>query len=245
MRPPHDPQRRAPDPPRGRSLSASPRNATAAALLKGGTAERANPYRSKPPAFRAPTPRQPPARDFSSRAASTPRTCSPRTGGSTRDSGYAPHAFADGLLVHGNLKAESEDSPWSVRSFAAVGRPRRPRGSLSFRSHEPLELLPDLPFVSEPVLGPRRRALFRRRWTRVSIATGLDVATRSAGHTPCSIRCTAAARWISAMTRSDSTARRLAELAAAPLGVALSWSTLRIPGRRASTAASARSAFGR
>ena len=138
--------------------------------------------------------------------------------------------------MHGNLKAESEDSPWSVRSFAAVGEAAEAAGLTLLPVRTNLwELLPDLPFVSRESLSSGLAAtahLFRRRWTRVSIATGLDVASEVPRGTHPMLDPLYGSSAVDIrhdpirLTRLE----RLAELAAAPLGVARLVVCLAYPG---------------
>lgn len=90
-----------------------------------------------------------------------------------------PHAFADGLLLHGNLMAESEDSPWSVRAQAAAVEAAEAAGLTLLPIRTNLwELQPDLPFVTRESLSSGLAAaahVFRRRWARVCLASGFDI----------------------------------------------------------------------
>jgi len=213
--------------------------ATAAALLKGWYGGPRDPIPIEAAGgFRAPTPRQP-ARSglFFTGGIDSSHLLSANRRQYPRDSPSAhPHAFADGLLVHGNLKAESEDSPWSVRSFAAVGEAAEAAGLTLLPVRTNLwELLPDLPFVSRESLSSGLAAtahLFRRRWTRVSIATGLDVASEVPRGTHPMLDPLYGSSAVDIrhdpirLTRLE----RLAELAAAPLGVARLVVCLAYPG---------------
>ncbi|HEY1251817.1 MAG TPA: hypothetical protein VGH97_11555 [Thermoanaerobaculia bacterium] len=199
--------------------------ATAAALLQGWYGGARDPIPIEPAAgFRAPVPRLPARAGFffsggidSSHLLHVNRLQFPRE---------HPHSFADGLLLHGNLKAESEDSPWSVRALAAVGRTAEAAGLTLLPIRTNLwELLPDLPFVTRESLSSGLAAaahLFRRRWTRVSIATGLGVASEVPRGTHPMLDPLYSSSAVDVrhdpirLTRLE----RLAELAASPPGVA-------------------------
>ena len=211
--------------------------ATAAALLEGWYGGVRGPIPIQAAGgFRAPAPRQP-ARSalFFTGGIDSSHLLSVNRRQYPRDSLH-PHSFADGLLVHGNLKAESEDSPWSVRSFAAVGEAAEAAGLTLLPVRTNLwELLPDLPFVSRESLSSGLAAtahLFRRRWTRVSIATGLDVASEVPRGTHPMLDPLYGSSAVDIrhdpirLTRLE----RLAELAAAPLGVARLVVCLAYPG---------------
>ena len=148
--------------------------ATAAALVQGWYGGSRGPIPIEPSGFRALVPRE------------SPRAALFFTGGidsthllrvNRRD--YArehPRSFADCLLVHGNLKAESDESPWSERAFTAVGEAAEAAGLALVPVRTNLwEIEPDLGFVTFQSLSSGLGAaahLFRRRWNRVSLASG-------------------------------------------------------------------------
>ena len=151
--------------------------ATAAALLQGWYGGSRGPIPIEPSGFRALVPRE------------SPRAALFFTGGidsthllRVNRRSYArehPRSFADCLLLHGNLKAESDESPWSVRALAAVGEAAEAAGLALVPVRTNLwDIEPDLEFVTFQSLSSGLAAaahLFRRRWNRVSLASGRDI----------------------------------------------------------------------
>ena len=94
-----------------------------------------------------------------------------------------PGSFADAISLHGHLRAESDDSPWNARTLDRLRKTAEARDlSLVAVRTNLWDLDPDLPLVTEQSLSSALAAaahLFPGRWSRVSIASGRDVASES------------------------------------------------------------------
>jgi hypothetical protein len=89
-----------------------------------------------------------------------------------------PGAFRDAVSVFGHLCADRDESPWVDRVRPVIARIAARSGldAVFFRTNV-WRLEPDLPFVTEESLSASLLStvhLLRRRWTRISIATGRD-----------------------------------------------------------------------
>lgn len=95
-----------------------------------------------------------------------------------------PASFSDCLSIHGNIRAESPNSPWNARALAVLAKTaERNRLELIPVRMNLWDLDPDLLLVRRQSLSSALAAaahLFRRRWTAVSIASGLDIGSEIA-----------------------------------------------------------------
>ncbi len=89
-----------------------------------------------------------------------------------------PNAFQDAISVFGHLCADGDESPWVERVRPVIARIAARSGlEIVFFRTNVWRLEPNLPFVTEESLSASLLStihLLRRRWTRVSIATGRD-----------------------------------------------------------------------
>ena len=93
-----------------------------------------------------------------------------------------PASFADALSVHGNIGAESDDSPWNKRVLVVLERAAAEADLSLIPIRTNLwDLEPDLSLVAEMSLSSTLASgvhLFRSRWTDVTIASGRDAGRR-------------------------------------------------------------------